>query len=154
MAHILGCTYTQHVNFVRPRWPFEDNGRCVFNRLVLPPWHLVTRGGRVAGQSVNTIAQAGNDYSGRCLAELLTVRDFEASLVLKKKNTSTTFCYVHTSTLDWETPRSHRGHPRILFYITTRHRVTTPQNVPNKKKKTPTPACIPVLGGGEEGRRR
>ena len=25
--------------------------------------------------------------------------------------------YVHTSTLNWETPRSHRGHLRIYFTI-------------------------------------
>ena len=31
--------------------------------------------------------------------------------------TPTTFCYVHTSTLNWDTPRSHRGHPRIYYLL-------------------------------------
>ena len=53
---------------------------------------------------------------------------------------------MHTSTLNWETPRSHRGHPRIYFTI-------KPQKSDsfyslNQKKKPLNPGLAPGLKSG------
>ena len=49
-----------------------------------------------------------------------------------------TFCYVHTSTLNWETPRSHRGHPRIYFTIKPQKFYTSVRLNRTELNNTPT----------------
>ena len=48
--------------------------------------------------------------------------------------------HVHTSTLNWDTPRSHRhrGHPRIYFTMKPRHLkyIYIPTEPPQKKRTT------------------